>query len=1142
MDRHELSISVFTENLGIVFPLKARLSQHVRREVRPTRRLSFLCLWFAITSCTVGCMALADEVHDAARRGDVARLEQILSTNAALLTLTNADGDAPLYLAAANGRIAVIELLLDRGADVNAANGHEGLSPLHIAARRGRLSATQLLLERGADLNAGDLHGCRPLHSAIYGRHIEVARLLLAQGATVDAPRSGGATPLYFAVRSGDTNLVALLLSHGAQPVLRTAASPLHVAARHGQLALVQLLVGAGADVNAGDGDDQTPLHAAARAGQFDTARWLLEAGADADAKDRLRFTPFDYVTGASNDALADLLQEHMKSRLEQGLPVRVSEAGDPDRLQFSGLETFTADQIREALVARPRYLLAAHPQANMAAYLETLQAMLESGYRAAGFPDAEVSVRYNERAGVVRVKVSEGLRFHTGAVRVSGVSPALEARLIDWFTKPANTPSESQPIHSTSTTQPLDVPGSDREWELHASAGVDVEHRRGGLDTPGTSSRPDEPIWKLADAAEFSASFATQAVLQAEACLAEEGFFFSRVTVEVQRNADGQTADLVIGVLDQGPPGIIGEITVVGIQRHTPADLIRFLDLHEGSRITADRLAEARKRLNDCGRFWDYSITPEYAGHDSPASRRVDLRIEVRELDGVALLGEPLDPVHAALLRLCEWIEGFPSRDGDLQMVFTNESVWPFSFELTVSPGHGFVVNLQSHGGPLPVSVGVLMEDSTVQVCSWRSGVRWAAPRTGVAEMFMHLAPVRDERTNRFDLSLGASYRSATEEKRARLQGPLSLDVQLAPAAFLDMAANEGASRTLIDGVLVLTSKGYSLRADAASGEVKQLVYRGTNVTVPVRFDARAWARASESFLERASGLTNAYRPQRGLSSLIAFGVSEVARYEEVRASNRGMNPEERVRAAAALNRLMEADLLGWLDELFQRNDTNGFDVPMNEVDQAVAENGLAAMFSGFAFRASDELFPKYSWPWTAAREMAFIMMSQGRYTDAELERLYQSERTGPIGCLALARLLSAAGSPAAKSFALRGLMRLGAADFLQDCNLFLRGESGLARSFADVTTALRDLPEDELTALAALLPQPEAELLQESAAALRAQPDVSPGVSLEPALRKYWESSLRARVRKALRDVNHPPGGKGTASGTVERSGFAG
>ncbi len=54
MDRHELSISVFTENLGIVFPLKARLSQHVRREVRPTRRLSFLCLWFAITSAPVG--------------------------------------------------------------------------------------------------------------------------------------------------------------------------------------------------------------------------------------------------------------------------------------------------------------------------------------------------------------------------------------------------------------------------------------------------------------------------------------------------------------------------------------------------------------------------------------------------------------------------------------------------------------------------------------------------------------------------------------------------------------------------------------------------------------------------------------------------------------------------------------------------------------------------------------------------------------------------------------------------------------------------------------------------------------------------------------------------------------------------------
>ena len=74
---------------------------------------------------------------------------------------------------------------------------------------------------------------------------------------------------------------------------------------------------------------------------------------------------------------------------------------------------------------------------------------------------------------------------------------------------------------------------------------------------------------------------------------------------------------------------------------------------------------------------------------------------------------------------------------------------------------------------------------------------------------------------------------------------------------------------------------------------------------------------------------------------------------------------------------------------------------------------------------------------------------MNRGRYTDMELDRLYRSEDTGPVGCLVIARLLAAAGVPVSKTFAQQGLLRLGPDDFLRDCNLFLRGESGLARSF---------------------------------------------------------------------------------------------
>ena len=143
---------------------------------------------------------------------------------------------------------------------------------------------------------------------------------------------------------------------------------------------------------------------------------------------------------------------------------------------------------------------------------------------------------------------------------------------------------------------------------------------------------------------------------------------------------------------------------------------------------------------------------------------------------------------------------------------------------------------------------------------------------------------------------------------------------------------------------------------------------------------------------------------------------------------------------------------------------------------------------------------------------------MNQGRYTGAELERLCNSEKTGPIGFLAIASLLAQADPSAAKQVALQGLTRLSAQDFIQDCNLFLHGDSGLARSFVRLTATLRTLPDDELTALVKALPENEATLLRELATALRSQPGASLDAVVSPVLSKYWDARLRVDVRTAL------------------------
>jgi hypothetical protein len=213
-------------------------------------------------------------------------------------------------------------------------------------------------------------------------------------------------------------------------------------------------------------------------------------------------------------------------------------------------------------------------------------------------------------------------------------------------------------------------------------------------------------------------------------------------------------------------------------------------------------------------------------------------------------------------------------------------------------------------------------------------------------------------------------------------------------------------------------------------------------------------------------------------------------------------------------------------LDGVLSEDGTNSFSIPMNDMDRAMAQNSIASLFSGFAFNWSGKLFPKYSWPWTAAREAAFVLANQGRYTSAELDRLFESDDTGPIGSLVIAHLLALANSPeGAKNAATRGLTRLSAEDFLRDCGLFLEGKSGLAVSFAEMVKALRALPENELKALLAVMPEGETTLIREAASALREKPDSPQAVVLRPVLSKYWNTTLRAKVREALREFTALP-----------------
>src|SRR5690349_8881197 len=144
-------------------------------------------------------------IHEAAKAGDVARVEQFLNANPSLVAAEEKWKGTPLHLA---GNLEVATLLIDRGADVNA-RGWMATTPLHEAAGRGSIEIVEFLLRKGADINAIAERLFTPLFMAA---NAAVANLLIQHGADVQARDEGGEFALHWAARCGRCDVVEFLI------------------------------------------------------------------------------------------------------------------------------------------------------------------------------------------------------------------------------------------------------------------------------------------------------------------------------------------------------------------------------------------------------------------------------------------------------------------------------------------------------------------------------------------------------------------------------------------------------------------------------------------------------------------------------------------------------------------------------------------------------------------------------------------------------------------------------------------------------------------------------------------------------------------------------------------------------------------
>ncbi len=226
----------------------------------------------------VALITQAQEIFDAVRANDLAKVKGLVEKDASLVNSTDIAGNTPLHLAAKTGSLGMIEMLLLEGADINAKNIQSN-SPLLEAIIAEKDDAAKLLIIKGADFQR-PVRGLSPLFQSARRNQREVVELLLAKGADIENGRV-----LNFIVTRPDLyDMAKLLIEKGADVNMKNANgnTPLQIAVIHGKsLRIIDLLLDNGADIDESNNGIIRILNTAAACGAERLVKFALEKMGD---------------------------------------------------------------------------------------------------------------------------------------------------------------------------------------------------------------------------------------------------------------------------------------------------------------------------------------------------------------------------------------------------------------------------------------------------------------------------------------------------------------------------------------------------------------------------------------------------------------------------------------------------------------------------------------------------------------------------------------------------------------------------------------------------------------------------------------------------------------------------------------------
>ncbi|KAJ3095332.1 Ankyrin-2 [Phlyctochytrium bullatum] len=239
-------------------------------------------------------MAPSQDLHSAAKNGDVVDVMLLIGEGCDILSKDKHCHQTALHAAATNGYDAIVDILLANGLR-NAINyrakvvigddpfPQPGITALHQAAANGHTSIVEKLIKYGADLEKSDLSGQTALSWALRYNHFDTFMVLLRSGADGNAKHKTGSPVLHHAAAEGDMIVVEKLIEHGAEldRIDSNGRTALLCAMRNKHFHTAMVLVCSGANVNARDNFGWTPFLSAAFHGKIKLLKKMVEKNAN---------------------------------------------------------------------------------------------------------------------------------------------------------------------------------------------------------------------------------------------------------------------------------------------------------------------------------------------------------------------------------------------------------------------------------------------------------------------------------------------------------------------------------------------------------------------------------------------------------------------------------------------------------------------------------------------------------------------------------------------------------------------------------------------------------------------------------------------------------------------------------------------